>query len=550
MSESQSIHYYLERLHCIARDLGLTELAKDLRERQIPALQSDEVHVVFLGEFNRGKSSLINAVLGESCLETGIVPCTKFVTSLHFNASQSYTEWAQAAHAQPRQRSSTEQKALSQEQEPSRGAYLRMHLEPGDLPQNLVMVDTPGLNDFSALEPGLSNKVLQSADVLVFVLDGLQALSQSEWQFLQSVYPSIAKKPLFFVINKVDVLSTQDLAQVRAFVEDKIRAHFGSVPIYALSARKPEDYEFAAFKAALIECTQTVRRQEDAATLCLRQNVGVLSWYAQILSECATHDAKEIRARLGRLLTQEQTSRQSIETLTQKTQGILAWSRHEIEHFSSEFSSAIEREIDKVSARDVEKYLGDFITEEFSLFAQEHSKRIEHMLQSMTRAVLVDFASLYVDKLWVTEEGSVVSEFAHPLFTQARQRRDNSLWLLGSASVSAYVLFNALSAGVIAVSLPIFSLFIGKKMEAQALARAKHLAKENICTMGENLWVRAKQSIEGYSANLHSFIDESGAMFYTQLREALETLLDMLHSASPLPDYAAVRQELEDMSAL
>ncbi|MFA5624703.1 MAG: dynamin family protein [Bradymonadales bacterium] len=536
----------IEELANIAQELGLFAIAKDLRERQIPALNTKRVHVAVLGEFNHGKSSLINAFVGRDCLRVGIMPTTKYLTSIYFDADTPYVKIIDENGKKHIFDDLT--RHFDAENAGIKLAEHRLHLNAAPAYKQLVLTDSPGFNDFNALDPAQCSQLLNRSDILLFVLDATQALKQSELQFIRSIEPTIAQKTIIFVINKADLLTSEELSEVRAYVEAKLQASFAELKIFAISARKPDDYEFEEFRQSILQ--RASQREEStqlaAAKLCLEQNTTLIRWFLQILEQNAKREPKIMQKRIAeakKKLSPKNKISPNSSAIAQKTADILAWSKHEVEAFSSDFASAIEREIDKASPKDVELYLGEFIAEEFTIFATEHGQKIENKLQNMSKELLMDFAAATIQNLGELHD---FDEQQNALvFKDARQNRDNSLMLLAAASLSAYFLLNALSAGVIALTLPFFSYFIGKKNQAQAIARSKNLAQESIHALANTLSLRAAQSVQDYSLALQNFIDNSGLKLSQQIIEALE--FQLKNQENSKINYKAIAQKLQEL---
>src|SRR5262252_8404109 len=80
----------LQQLAELADSVGMITLARDIRTTRIPKLESERFHLVVLGEFNHGKSTFVNAMLGADILPTGITPTT---------ASINHVVWSQHSSA-------------------------------------------------------------------------------------------------------------------------------------------------------------------------------------------------------------------------------------------------------------------------------------------------------------------------------------------------------------------------------------------------------------------------------------------------------------------
>ncbi|HEX7838833.1 MAG TPA: dynamin family protein, partial [Kofleriaceae bacterium] len=204
----------LQQLAELADAVGMITLARDLRTTRIPKLESERFHLVVLGEFNHGKSTFVNALLGSDILPTGITPTT---------ASINHVVWAQ----QPTARvvlTSGESKYLDPQQlkewvtvaggHASEVAYVELGF-PSDLVKNqVVLVDTPGVNDLNEQRAEVTYGYVPRADAVVFLLDAGQALKDSEREFLRSRVLESARDRLIFVLGKMDMLSADERVAV------------------------------------------------------------------------------------------------------------------------------------------------------------------------------------------------------------------------------------------------------------------------------------------------------------------------------------------------
>eukprot|EP00879_Flechtneria_rotunda_P003905 GHRR01004145.1.p1 GENE.GHRR01004145.1~~GHRR01004145.1.p1 ORF type:complete len:584 (+),score=253.10 GHRR01004145.1:1864-3615(+) len=144
--------------------------------------------VVVVGEFNSGKSTVINALLGEKFLADGILPTTNEISVLKYNdPTKPKPELIQQAD----------------------GLFVR-HL-PAALLKEMNIVDTPGTNVILERQQRLTEEYVPRADLVLFVLSADRPLSESELAFLK--YIRQWRKKVVFVVNKVDMLETEDEVQ-------------------------------------------------------------------------------------------------------------------------------------------------------------------------------------------------------------------------------------------------------------------------------------------------------------------------------------------------
>jgi len=176
----------------------LEEVVPDLAELQLlrDALkQLDDLFlVVVVGEFNSGKSSVINALLGNKFLAEGILPTTNEISILKYSEDPSQLD------------------RLDQQ---SDGLYVRYL--PAQLLKEMNIVDTPGTNVILERQQRLTEEYVPRADLVLFVMSADRPFSESEVRFLE--YIRQWRKKVVFVVNKVDMLEgDEQVAEVREFV--------------------------------------------------------------------------------------------------------------------------------------------------------------------------------------------------------------------------------------------------------------------------------------------------------------------------------------------
>ncbi|MGC6510244.1 MAG: dynamin family protein [Myxococcota bacterium] len=193
----------IERFSKMLEELGHSAHSKHLltiRKR----LLKDDFRILICGEFKRGKSCLINAMLGEKILPMKVAPCTAVVTEVTYAEHPSLTIFP--IDGQPFQ-SPTENIsthiAISQTGKNS-NAKVQVNY-PLDLCQNAVtIIDSPGLNEHFE-RTDISLQQIAQADAVIMVLSCEMALSRSEMNFIET-HLSDRHFGLFFVWNRFDAI--------------------------------------------------------------------------------------------------------------------------------------------------------------------------------------------------------------------------------------------------------------------------------------------------------------------------------------------------------
>ena len=193
-------------------------------------------HVSVLGEFKRGKSTLINAMLGTELMPTGVLPLTAIATEVGYGPAG-----ATVVHLD----GGAEQIELDQlaEYVTEAGNPANVHsvarvearvpvelLRPG-----LVLVDTPGIGSVFRHDEAAARALLE-ADGAILVLSADAPLSEEERKLLAAL--SERQAPTFYVLNRVDHLSPAERDEVARFVSDAVAGELGrKEKLWCLSAR-------------------------------------------------------------------------------------------------------------------------------------------------------------------------------------------------------------------------------------------------------------------------------------------------------------------------
>ncbi len=206
--------------HCGAMLQSFTECADEGFAERIAAarrrLSGERLKILVIGRFSRGKSTFINALIGEPILPSCALPTTATISLLRGGARRSaivtyrdgHQEWLDLPSA--RTYSYLDYVVTSKN---GRARTIRqVHLSlPGRLEQiQADLVDTPGVHELDELREDIVFRYLREADAVVVLLDSQQPLTSLERVFLRECVPDHGLRRMIFVINKVDELSEAD----------------------------------------------------------------------------------------------------------------------------------------------------------------------------------------------------------------------------------------------------------------------------------------------------------------------------------------------------
>ncbi|MGN6098512.1 MAG: dynamin family protein [Bosea sp. (in: a-proteobacteria)] len=220
----------------VPTDGTLRDRLQDLLAR----LAEDRFNLVVAGRFNRGKSTLMNAILGADRLPTGIVPLTSVITTVAYGT----TEKVRIKYRE--RRLDTEigledlPQYVTQEGNPgnSRGiASANIELPVEILRRGFHFVDTPGLGSVIAENTATTKGYLPEADALLLVTSFESPLSEEELAFF--FRGARVDLPIFVIVNKQDLATSIERDQAIAFVHSHLpRLDGHALPeVFSVSAR-------------------------------------------------------------------------------------------------------------------------------------------------------------------------------------------------------------------------------------------------------------------------------------------------------------------------
>ncbi|HUO77883.1 MAG TPA: dynamin family protein [Thermodesulfovibrionales bacterium] len=236
MSDYQRLK--VELIRCIDDILGIGAMrgcpCEELREK----IETNTFNLVVVGQFKRGKTSLINALLGEDILPVAVVPLTSVVTIMkygdalrivvHFNEgrvaeikTESLPEYV-TERGNPKNEKDVSEVIIN---------YPSPYLRGG-----VQIIDTPGVGSVYEHNTDVAYRYLPKSDAALFLLSVDQPLSKAELEFLKDVREY--SKRIFFLLNKADYFCEADLRESMEFSKNVLKeAMVTDIRIFPVSAK-------------------------------------------------------------------------------------------------------------------------------------------------------------------------------------------------------------------------------------------------------------------------------------------------------------------------
>ena len=205
-----------------------TEIKRDLRqiihmninadicgraESLIKDIERDVYTIVVLGEFKRGKSTFINALLGEALLPMNVLPETATINMVHYGEEPNLQVYYHDGHVEQGEVSYEYLKQFSAESDHDRAndiKYIDLSYPLNMLQENVILVDTPGVSDLNEQRSAVTYGITPKANAVIFLLDAASPLKETERSFIENKLLDIGIDNIIFIANRYDFVDEEE----------------------------------------------------------------------------------------------------------------------------------------------------------------------------------------------------------------------------------------------------------------------------------------------------------------------------------------------------
>ena len=205
------------------------------------------LRVAVLGQFKRGKSTLLNALLGARVLPTGVTPVTALPTFISAGESTRLRIAFRGGKEPPLTAVAADipavlERYVSETQNPHNRfgvESVAVEVRSDFLDEGIELIDTPGVGSTFLHNTRAAEAVLSECDAALFVLSVDPPITEAEVSYLDKVRKLIPS--VFFVLNKIDLLDAAERGVAERFLAGVLAERRPTEPsdrIFALSAKQ------------------------------------------------------------------------------------------------------------------------------------------------------------------------------------------------------------------------------------------------------------------------------------------------------------------------
>jgi hypothetical protein len=282
----------LKRLAEIARELDDRDLEADALAEQRRLLEA-RFFAACIGQFKRGKSTLLNALVGEAVLPVGVVPVTSVVTILCYADSPAAIVRFATGRSQ-----SIPFEAIPDFVDERRNPYNRrgaavveVGLPSPVLRDGLCLVDTPGLGSVRGGNTEATRAFVPRVDVALIVVGPDPPVSASEFETIRETDREAGE--LAVILNKADQVVPESLREVLEFTRTTI----------ASAVRRPVEH---VFTVSALERARTGRPTRDWSALEAYLRGLSITARGRLVGRATDRAVARIARRLGNQLAQRE----------------------------------------------------------------------------------------------------------------------------------------------------------------------------------------------------------------------------------------------------
>jgi len=237
----QTVRKYSDKFDSLiqlSKDYKLDNITSELKS-ETDKLKNEYLFLVVIGQFKRGKSTLINSLIGHNLLPTAVLPLTSIVTMIKFSEEQKINIIFEDEHNETIQENEL-YNFITESGNPENKKHVKLVeiLYPSEfLKDGIVIIDTPGIGSLFLHNTKSTESFIPKIDAAIFVLSVDPPITQIEYQFFEEVSNYVDR--FYFVMNKIDMVDEKARKEIISYTKNILSSNNQkySFNIFPISAK-------------------------------------------------------------------------------------------------------------------------------------------------------------------------------------------------------------------------------------------------------------------------------------------------------------------------
>jgi ribosome biogenesis GTPase A len=520
----------LRDLGSIATEVGAKSLGERIAHDLVKKLDEDRFHLVVVGEFNHGKTTFVNSLLGESALATGVTPTTAAIHHLRWaDAPEAFVVYA-SGRREPIPFGDAKKFAVGGGAVGEEVDFLEIGYPAKLLKERILLVDTPGVNDLSHQRADITYSYIPRADAVLFLLDAGQILKESERVFLNDKILKASRDKIVFVITKWDLLSADERTEALAYAKDQLTKLVKDPVVFPVSAENALAGDTARSGISELLTYLTTFLAEERGRIMLDNALGegvaasvTLAKGVDARRRSLAMQTEELDRRIGLLEVdlagQSRTIEQRRSDIREEIRGIKVGAKKDLDKFVDDMIRQVPDVIDNAPAGDLKQYLPAFLEDELKKWAEHATRGVASQLETLAEKTIA----------LVRDDAAASGQRVSDVLGTDTKRLDVSVDTFGyDVGVVALLLgglgvmfINPLVGAIVAVSGPVLALVMKGRVEDELKKQAKERAPEMLRLAAQKVAPKLNEMIDEFAAKLDAWVVTASEELH---REVLEVL--------------------------
>ncbi|HXJ80239.1 MAG TPA: dynamin family protein [Candidatus Methylomirabilis sp.] len=531
-------------LRLLAEEAGYGPIALELEALE-QRTREGRFYVAVIGQFKRGKSTLINALLETRLLPTGVPPVTSVVTLLRGGVERRVTvHFRHTPSAEVPESQLSEYVSEASNPGNARGvAVVEVEWPSPLLESGLCLVDTPGVGSILEANAHETHAFVPHVDAALLVLGVDPPISAAEMELVRALLTE--RPPVIVVVNKADLMNQADLDAGVAFTRRALKDVLGQDPLLLLVSAR-----------CSLERRALADGRPEGGLPDLRASLDALarSSGAALAQGALARGTSRARCALVQALQLERRALiEPVQDLA-RLEGILATEAERITDFLADFAYRLRGELDRfgtalqerrdtfitAAAGDAERIAGDAVSVwDASPSAQaereavaaawerllERLKQWERQLLPWVDAqqhALAERFTVEAQRLLVglrREAASLLREMLPPEIPGPRFAPTARYYLAADAAVGAIDVSGV--AQRLLYALLLYDV-LRKRLERRLVGRVETWARHNATRVASEIWQAAEDARRVFQYDLERSVQDAAQVAQTALNRARE----------------------------
>jgi len=521
----------LRGLGDVATALGTKSLRERVDRELVRKLEEDRFHLVVVGEFNHGKTTFVNALLGEQVLPTGVTPTTATIHHIRWAAKPEATVVASGGGRTPIPFDQAKTFAVGGGASSEEVDYLEIGFPAPLLEERILLVDTPGVNDLSLQRSDITYSYIPRADAVLFLLDAGQILKESERVFLNDKLLKASRDKIVFVITKWDLLSADEQREALAYAKNHLAQLVKDPVVFPVSAETALSGDRAGSGLTELVAHLTRFLGEERGRILLDNALGEGLGVSSLLGKGVDASRRsiqmkteEIERRIAALekdlAGQAGTIEQRRMQIREDVSGIKTGAHKDLDRFVDDVIRQLPNVIESAKPGELKQYLPAFLEDAYRTWAEEETKEIAQQLERLAEKTVA----------LVREDAHESAKRVATVMGTDQRRLDVKIdtirYDIGVVALMfggvALMAVNVMAGGVLAVAGPaIFAMFARGKIHEEFKKRANELAPEVMRETAKKVAPKLDAMIEEFAQKLDAWVVSAGEELHREIVEVL-----------------------------